>query len=222
MSQQINLKELEKKAYRSTFQDGLFDLLLAIMMVGSAFSSLFMHFGIPRPLSSIIFPLLAVLIWFGGKKLITIPRMGHVKFGPKRQAAQKKLRIAVVFFVIVTWIALLLTVTRTVRIRQFEGLLGALIVDLLFLTVSLSVMAYFLDFDRLYVYAVLYGMAYPFAEFLFPYVGTPLDGIIAFGFTGGIGLVTGLVYLIKFLQKYPKINTSHYPSPVPEGFDDTQ
>ena len=222
MDQPIDLKELEKKAYRSTFQDGLFDIFLAVMILGGAFSPLLVGIGIPRPATSFIFPMIACLIFFTGKKFITIPRIGRVKFGPKRQAAKKKLRIALVFFVLVTWIAFILTATRIVRIRPFEGLSGALVIDLLFIAVPLSVIAYFLDFDRLYVYAVMYGLTYPFAEFLSPHVGTPLDGIIAFGIPGGIGLVTGLVYFIQFLRTYPRIHMSDYPSSAPEGFNDTQ
>lgn len=220
MSSQINLEELEKKAYRSMFEDGLWDISLGLMFLGGIFNPILAELGIPRPINSIITALVAILIFYFGKKHITIPRVGRVKFGPKRQAAQKKLRIAVIFFVIATWIVFLLSMTRAVNIRPDNTFSWILSIDLLLITVPLGVIAYFLDFDRLYVYAVLYGTAFPFAEFLHSIVGTPLDGIIAYGITGGIGVLTGLVYLIRFMRKYPKIDVSDYPRVELEGVND--
>ena len=39
MTAQINLKELEKKAYTSTFQDGLLDIQFGILMLANAISA---------------------------------------------------------------------------------------------------------------------------------------------------------------------------------------
>ncbi|MFQ5820764.1 MAG: hypothetical protein ACE5I5_12305 [Candidatus Heimdallarchaeota archaeon] len=220
MSNKINLKELEKKAYQSMFEDGLWDIFLGLMFLGGVINPILAELGIPRPIDTIITALVAVLIFYFGKKRITIPRVGRVKFGPKRQKARKKLRIAVIFFVIVTWTVFLLVMTRAVKIRPENTFSRILIFDLLFITVPIGVIAYFLDFDRLYVYAVLYGTAYPFAEFLHPIVGTPLDGIIAVGITGGIGVLTGLVYLIRFMRKYPKIKVKDYHSLSTEESND--
>jgi hypothetical protein len=114
------------------------------------------------------------------------------------------LRFFVIGFVIVTWIFLLLTITERIKI-PLGGLTGAL-VDLLVLTLPLSLMAYFMDFKRLYAYAVLYGIVYPLPEFLTPYIGSPLDGIIAFGIPGGIIVIIGFVFLIRFLRKHPSID----------------
>ncbi|MFQ5820765.1 MAG: hypothetical protein ACE5I5_12310 [Candidatus Heimdallarchaeota archaeon] len=225
MTQQINLNELEKKAYRSMFQDGLWDIFLGLMITGSALHPLLLDIGIPKPLNLFLMPLIAILIFYTGKKFITIPRMGQVKFGPKRQAAQKKLRIAVIFIVLVTWIILILAISRFSDIGPLEGLTGHLfivILIILIITAPLCVVAYFLDFDRLYVYAVLFGMAFPFAELLYPYVGSPLQWVIPFGIIGGIGVVTGLVYLIQFVRKYPKIDFSDYHSQTTEGFDEAR
>jgi hypothetical protein len=211
----INLKELEKKAYRSMFQDGLWDLFLAIMFLGGAVNPIIRD--MIGPVSSAITPIFAFLVFYFGKKFITIPRLGHVKFGPKRQKAQKRLRIAIVFFVVITWAALLLVLTRTVALRPNNEFIWVIAIEILFITIPLSVIAYFLDFDRLYAYAVLYGISYPIAEFLHPYVGTPLDGIIVYGISGGIGLVVGLLYLIRFVRMYPKIEPSEYHNLELEG-----
>ena len=36
MSTQLNLKEIERKAFRSTYQDGLWDLFFGLVVVGMA------------------------------------------------------------------------------------------------------------------------------------------------------------------------------------------
>ncbi|MFQ6125419.1 MAG: hypothetical protein ACE5R6_12565 [Candidatus Heimdallarchaeota archaeon] len=217
MVQPINLKELEKKAYKATFQDGFLDLFFGVMFTGFGFIPVFVDIGIPRQLVSFLIPILAFFIFFFGKKFITIPRIGHVKFGPNRQSARKKLIIIIIVSVLITWTVYILTVTQTVRFQLSEGLLGTLAMEFLFLTVPLSVMAYFTNFDRLYAYAVMYGLTYPFTEFLHPYMGTPFDSIIAYGISGEISIAVGLLYLIQFLRTYPKIDLNDYHSPITEG-----
>jgi hypothetical protein len=99
MSTRINLKELERKAWRSVFQDGLWDIylgfLLLTMGMGPVLPSL--DTSVIWTLAMLLtFSVLAWLAFWAGKKFITTPRMGLVKFGPQRKAKLKKTR-AVLF-----------------------------------------------------------------------------------------------------------------------------
>ena len=80
-----NLKEVEKKTYKSYHQDGLLDIFIGIYIL---------LFGIGILLSTTgdfnswfllpgIFPALMVPIWMSAKKRITITRIGYVKIGNK-------------------------------------------------------------------------------------------------------------------------------------------
>ena len=88
MSQNLDLKALERKAFRSVHQDGLWDIYLGGMLL-----ALSLFFSIPEngegELNYTLLALLGVAIVFAvfqlGKKYVTVPRMGQVRFGPERQ-----------------------------------------------------------------------------------------------------------------------------------------
>jgi len=48
MSQTINLKELERKAWRSVFQDGLWDIFLGLLLLAMAIGALLSDIGVPE------------------------------------------------------------------------------------------------------------------------------------------------------------------------------
>ena len=88
MSQPLDLKALERKAFRSTFQDGLWDLYFGCLLLVNTFMFTFLeNEQMPWLIPTLAFVLLAgsaALFWLG-KKYITAPRLGHVKFGPERR-----------------------------------------------------------------------------------------------------------------------------------------
>ena len=97
MSDQFDLKSIERRAFRSTFEDGLWDMYLGLVMAAMA---VFMY----RPASgysplniilAVLVTILAYNLYRAGKRYITLPRMGQVRFGPIR-----KRRKAVLAFVL--------------------------------------------------------------------------------------------------------------------------
>ena len=187
MSQGVNLKEIERKAWTSYFQDGLWDIFMGLLML---------TMGIRDLTDNVWFTWIvlgAVLVPIVGKKLITIPRIGRVKFGPARKAKQWKLMAVVGAAVIATLVLFLL------------GSLGlappqAVVAPILVICVALifGLMAYYMDFRRLYAYALLFAVSMSLWETL----GSPI-GPIAFSVSGGIALLIGLFVLIHFIRKYP-------------------
>jgi len=203
MTEKMNLKELEKKTYRFTFQDGIYDIMFGFLFVSFALAPIIreliglgyiLFIGIPAPL------LLTL-----GKKYITTPRIGIVKFGMNRQNSQKKQIIISIILVLITIILLMMTITNIFP-GTFGSMLNGYIVPLVIgisTIIGMGIFAYIKDFPHLCIYGMIIGLAIIVAEVLYKIVGTPLDGILAFGIPGLLVLFYGSFILFKFLQKYP-------------------
>jgi hypothetical protein len=205
---QINLKELELKAFRSTFQDGLWDIYFGLIVIC-------MSFFIYRPATGYsplnIFLMLASMVvayalFWAGKRFITLPRMGQVKFGEKR-ARRKKTMMLILGVVVLIQVTLLVIQFVSWRNPEFGAKLNAFLqeknaMDLavatlgsLFVGPSLILIAYFMDFPRGYFIAVMMALA----VFLMIYLNQPIYPIII----GILIVVPGVVLFLRFLQKYP-------------------
>ncbi len=208
MSEPPDLKSLEKKAYRSTFEDGLWDIFIGLLLMGFSLSWTRLLYEMLEPINLtiviLIWNAIVVVIFILGKKFITVPRMGIVKFGPKREARKTHLRIYLGLNVLLGFIVFILTVMGMMNFLPLFGILTPLLIGLFSFTIPFSIVAYYLDFRRLYIYALVCGCAMFFAELLYPIFGTPMESILAFGLSGGIIVAIGLWFLIKFLRKYPK------------------
>jgi hypothetical protein len=213
MSTDISLKEIERKAYRSTFQDGLWDIYLGLLLLGFAFASPIESIGLTRPLNILPVVIIPILFLRYGKKLITIPRMGMVRFGPKRKADKKRLRIVSIILFFVTLIQVILTITRVFPPRWMVelGTYSVPIIIALFAVLVFSVFAYFRDFPRLFGIGVLFAAGILFSEYLHYRIGSPYDGMIGFGVPAVIILAVGFVLLLQFLKKYPRPVISEVP-----------
>ncbi len=208
MTEDIDLKVLEKKVYQRYFEDGIWDLFLGMIIlslgVGPIFSLLL---NIPDPWNYIIpalgWNIIALLIFVLGKKFITVPRIGFVKFGAKRKVKQKKLKIFLFMVFFVNIFFMILPFIGITSYIQIEHTILILLLGFGVFTFPLFVVAYFLDFTRLYYYAFLIGIGLFLTDFLEPILGDPLNSIVIFGSIGGVILIIGLTYFIRFLIQYP-------------------
>lgn len=208
MSNALDLKQIERRAFRSTYQDGLWDILLGGIVAVMAVT-------IYRPESgysevNIILMVLIYMIFYGlfwaGKKYITLPRMGQVRFGPARQNRKKTL--AVILGIIVALQAVFVGLTAAgwlnpvfgtkifgpIENTNLERLVVAA-VSAFFVGPSMLVIAYFNDFPRGYYIAILMAVA----VFLMVLINQPIYPVVI----GALIIVPGLVLFVRFLQKYP-------------------
>ena len=88
----LNLKQIEKKAYRSIYNDGLYDISWGLLLLGFGLSPLLKDVGFPKPFDLFLMPLAALLILFLGKKYLTVPRLGIVRFRDNHQIQKKHSR----------------------------------------------------------------------------------------------------------------------------------
>jgi hypothetical protein len=202
----VDLKEIEKKAWRATYQDGLWDIYIGLLITGFAFLFLLNTFGIEEPLLFfflICWNTIPILILFFGKKFITPKRIGSVKFGKKRKKTKKRLTYFLTANLFILLIFLILTPMGVFELIPLEGLMVPLFLGL-FISIPLFIVAYFLDFSRLYVYSIFFGLGLLLSDLLFPLVGTPFDFLLSFGLPGIMITLIGVYFLISFIKKYPK------------------
>ena len=191
----IDLKELERKAYTSYYNDGLLEIFLGgtILLMGVAilFDVAYL-FG--------IIPVLAMASWAGAKRALTVPRIGMVRFGPDRQLRirKEKLFFTVYFSITVAaGIVVFIIVSRSMDTarRIFGGyplapigVIGAL---------ALIFLGYWKQIRRFHLYALL-ALAAVF--------GAPHLGVEPPHYMMGLGiaiLAIGVALLVRFLAAYP-------------------
>jgi hypothetical protein len=211
MSTQLDLKEIELKAFKSTYQDGLWDILYGLMVVGM---SLFLYhpaegYG-PK---NIILMVVMFGVFYGlfvaGKIFITLPRMGQVRFGAVRKQKNRTLAIVLGVFVLIQVGMVGLTALgwlnpeASTKLNDFlnqpgshlSGLLVVAAIASLMFGTSFIVIAFFTDFLRGYYIAILMALA----VFLMIYLNQRAYALII----GGLILVPGLFLLVRFLKTYP-------------------
>ncbi|HSG45688.1 MAG TPA: hypothetical protein VLA72_21305 [Anaerolineales bacterium] len=208
MSQNLDLRALERKAFRSIYQDGLWDITLGLIVIGmaifvfrpeegySAFNFLWMM---------VIFSA-ANLIFWAGKKFITVPRMGQVRFGEIRKQKSRTLALIMAVFVLIQGGVVLLTafgwrnpelgakISSILNAGNMERLAVAT-VGSLFVGPSFILIAYFSDFLRGYYIAILMSLA----VFLMILLNQPIYPMIL----GGLIAVPGVVLFVQFLRQHP-------------------
>jgi len=206
MAQRISLKEIERRAWTSFYQDGLWDIFLGLLLLAMAISALLSDTGMSEAASMLIYfglVLLALLVLWAGKRLITVPRMGRVKFGPKRKRKLNKVRVILALSVLVGMALFLAAQSVAGNLSKwmtFEFIFPAgWMVNCL---VVFSLMAYFLDFSRLYVVGVMYAIPVPLEIMQRQFTSIDLT-FFTFGVPAAVILLMGAAVFVRFLRKYP-------------------
>jgi hypothetical protein len=205
MSSILNLKQIERKAFQSTYQDGVWDIFMGLIVAGMA---MFVHraesgYSAVNLVCFVLTFTVAQGFYWGVKRYVTLPRMGQVRFGSIRR--QKKRTLAIVLGLVVFIQVLVVGVTVLGWLNpvfgetlfgdvSFEHLAVAAIGSL-FVGPSMLFVAYMNDFLRGYYIAILLALA----VFLMIYFNQPIYTLII----AGLIILPGLVLLIRFLRLYP-------------------
>ena len=203
MTEQINLKALEKKAWRSFFDDGLWDiylgLLLGLMGIGSLLSNI-THSEDQATLVYVGLMLVVMIAFWLAKRFIVVPRIGRVKF-----QAKKRRKIGIVLFIsviigfIVWWLAADM-IDSSPEQRATLNNLFPLIYALNALIVFGSI-AYFTSFERLYYIGILFALPVPVDYWLYNSYGINLD-YIAFIVPAAIIVGIGIWYFLRSQSRF--------------------
>jgi len=199
MSQKISLKEAEQKAFRARYNDGLLDIFLGcfflIFVIAPFLSSYLGDFwssAVLIPFWSLVF----LVLWLIRKYKVT-PRIGVVKFSLARKAKLVKFTF---IMLIINVIAFILGVFAVFSFGKALGQTHSIIMGIIFL-IGFSIAAYFLNFNRFYIYGLLTGFSPLVGEWLWLQGYATHHGFpITFGITSAIMLLVGLSLLFRLLH----------------------
>jgi hypothetical protein len=203
MSNEISLKDTERKVFNTAFQDGLVDIgiggLMLVFAIGPFVTPYLGDFWATivtfLPLWTILFPALWLI-----RKYVVTPRVGIVKYGPWRVSRIKRFNVVILIFLV---FSLILGILSAVEFDAVPGWIHAARFSLVFL-LAFSVAAYFLDFTRLYVYGTLIALAPLIGEVLYQYLKIPHHGyMVTFGLPAALIIITGVVRFIRFVRDHP-------------------
>ena len=193
MNDKMSLREIERKAWISYFEDGLWDLFFGVLFLISGIRSLTDNVWYVGGLYALLL-VVCILILPIGKKQITIPRLGHVKFGPARKLRQSK-AIAVLAISVLATFALLMLPKSGLALPP-KMLISPIIAG--WIAVVFGVLAYYLDFKRLFAYGVLFAIS----EVLSGLFGEPIGSIMQ-TISGIAILLVGMAVFMRFVRRYP-------------------
>lgn len=200
MNNSMDLKMLEKNAWRSFHQDGLWDIYLGLILWALA---IFLGAGMEAVENDVLrlfaYTLLiggAFLVFWAGKRYITAPRLGRVKFGPARK--RRKLHLALILggFTLVTVILVILTAIAKNNNAPLPQSLPVYLFAGLFVGAAIATIAWFNDYPRGYYIAVIYALCFGLGEYV--------DKFAIFWIGGLLVMVPGVYLFIRFLKKHPR------------------
>jgi len=218
MSGFVNLKDAEKKAVRMAANDGLWEILLGLMLLSfTASAALRDIWGIPWN----YIPLMLVLVtgipaMRSAKKALILPRIGQVQFSQERRSKFKRVRAVLITLVILTWIVLFIPVLPSVSTDMpeapywfIDAVFGLMIIDFFVF------LAYAFETPRLIIYGLLFGISLPADVILSGRWGIEFP---FFNFLAGLVVVTwGVVTLVRFLKRYPLPQEDSYTGTLGES-----
>lgn len=193
-----DLKAIERRAYRATFQDGLWDIYLGLVFMAFGLGPVVRQLGASDDAAIIVHLVMltiAIAIMLVGKKYVTTPRIGRVRFGAQRRRKLNKARLVLAASVLAGLVVLAALTNDSLGLT---GLSVAFGVNIL---VVLGAMAYFMDYDRLFYYALLWALSLPVGLALEKNTALS-DAPTVFLVTGGVAVVVGSAYLVRFVRTY--------------------
>jgi hypothetical protein len=205
MTQSIDLKKLERSAFRASFQDGMTDVMLGSVLAVMSLMPWLESLGIPRPVVYLIYFAIFGAVWAEIKVIktqIVAPRLGTAVFSPARKNKIKQARQALIVMVVATMLLVALTILGGLDslFGEFSAWGGYLFIGAIFV-ITLSLLAYFLDYPRLYWYGWFLALMDPFSMWLEAQTGWIFpSGATIFGV---VIIVIGVLTFNRFLRQYP-------------------
>lgn len=199
MSTSMDLKEIERRAYLSYYGDGLLDIFVGLVIMSIPFHIVTDTVWMSGIMIGILLPM-----WAVGKRFITIPRMGLVKFGSARTGSLVRMYAAVVVGLFITFMAgigVFLAAKDTIP-PWLDVTLGWLAENSLLALgfVSLAILSFgaaMSGINRLYGYGLLGLITLAAGHFLGG------SGALFTALWGALVILCGLFLLARFIRQYP-------------------
>ncbi len=202
---QIDLKELERKAFRANFQDGVWDIYLGLLLLLLGGSPALAKTGLSEGWLAVILAVVAVVIvlaFMGAKKFVVTPRLGVVKYGPKREKKRKTVTLILSLSALLG-VVMFFAARPAIGLAQTWELPGWAVIAGVFGIQSIVVFslgAYFLDYSRAYLYGWFYALALPITFWLMDAgIYVPVGALLF----AAVMILMGTVLFVRFLRDYP-------------------
>ena len=205
MAQKINLKELERLAWTTNFEDGLYDLFLGWLILWMGLVFMIADYVLSTPVMLVINMggyLLSVLLLYLGKRFITIPRIGRARYS-RRRLSKLTLVTAITFLVVSVIFGLSLRAwsgQESLINEELSALISPFLLGL-FLLALFNVPAFFLDYRHLHFMGLMFALPIPASAICKQFFGFD-PGFIAFATPSAAVILLGLLTLRRFLQQY--------------------
>jgi len=196
MTQDVDLKQIEREAWTAYFHDGLTDLYGGFILLGLGLSML-----TDQTWWLALMLVGTAALW--ARKRITYPRMGHVRFSPQREATTKRSRLIAGIAVagtLVLGVVLFALVWTNALPPWLEAWMKDyfLVAFAVMVGVVIALGAYLARVARFYAYAVLVFAAFAVSQWL------NTDAGLSVSVAAGLIVLSGLVVLVRFLRKCPR------------------
>lgn len=187
----INLGILKKSIYQIYFSDGIWDMILGLV---------YLSFGLGVLINLIFWYLFPIIVTLPLvlKRSVSDPRMGSLKF-----KKSQRIWLGAFYFLFLGLVAgfvILLGVLNPsgdVLVRWLT--VNIFLVIGLILSIILSLVGCFVNFQRMYLYAVLNLIG-------FALIGRITSAGVVFTMLGLIILVIGIIVLRNFIKHHPKVS----------------
>ncbi|MGB2957215.1 MAG: hypothetical protein WBB64_14755 [Anaerolineales bacterium] len=194
MSEILNLKEIKRQVYLYYSEDGLIDLAIGLVIFG--FGALLLA-DLPAMVG--VLGLIPLLIWYLGKRYLTIPRIGSIQ--PDQGMKTQFVGFSINMIAIGVGVFLLFILTPGTGTELLADHPLALFGFMLAL--AISALGLLMKTNRMYYYAMLVFLAMAIGEILNKSIITVDLYLLSVIIAGGIIIVSGIIVLVKFLNKYP-------------------
>ena len=199
MQSQTNLKDLERKLFRTSVQDGMIDIHIAVVLLIFSITPL-LSTKLGDFWSSALFLPFWLLVFWGLRsfqKSYLYPRIGQIKYGAYRKRRLKNLHLVILVFNLA---ALGLGFASFFYDLFLPGWLP---LPILFL-VGFSLVGFLVESPRFYLYGGLSAVTPFIGEYLFQNHGFSHHGFpVVFGVLSGIILLWGVILILRIMHRYP-------------------
>lgn len=198
MTEVPDLRKIEREVHATKFIDGLVEIQMGLLLLAGFVLMLLSSraesdSGIGYLPYWFLICLTIAAIPILGKKFITKPRLGSMKPGPVRRKRMRLAAWALGFMVLLQVLAVMAQATGDVK-PDFDRL-AIVTLAAMFVFIPLIALAYFNNFTRGYLHAVLVAFSVMCI--------IQFDTLIPLLASGVIILTIGLIVFITFLREYP-------------------
>ena len=189
MQANFDLNQVKKKVYLSYFQDGLWDILLGLYLIGWGLS-------IWQDLVAVMGGMWVVVYFgvLGIKRAVVYPRSGYIKLSEARKQQMRLVILGVVLFLL--GFAVFGIFAFTTRPEWLDDYFMFLLITMM--AVVIAILGYWWRVARWYIYGAIVFTGAAAQQWL----DMPLE--LGFFIPGGIIAVYGTGLFIRFLRRYPK------------------